>query len=294
MSPDDPRDLPDRDELASALLDGDLPPGWAEEARRDPAVLARVAELVAARDRLRATPVPPPDPGARERTLAAALAAFDDEALSGEGHGEGHGAGRAGVADLGARRGARAGGTGRAIRWLGVAAALLALAGVAGLASRSTGGGDSEDSTAGASLEEDSSGGGMAREESAEDEGASSGDPITGEALADVEDLGSFTSGDDLVDRLRAAPDAQLPAPTSQPDADTGAGGDAESDEGAAAGPPARACAAPAPAGEDAVLRGRAVVAGTPVDVWVVTAAGGDRVVAVDASCRTVVDAPLP
>lgn len=286
MSPDDPRDLPDRDELASALLDGDLPFGLAEEARRDPAVLARMAELAAARDRLRATPVPPPDPGGRERALAAALAAFDDE---------GHAARRAGVADLGARREARAGGTGRVIRWLGVAAAVLALAGLASLASRWTGGGDSEDSTAGAALDEATSGGGMAREESAEDAGTSAGDRTAGEALAAVEDLGSFASGDDLVDRLRAEPDAQLPAPTSQPDAGADHSGDAESGQDAAASPPAApACAAPAPAGGESVLRGRAVVAGTPVDVWVVTGAGGTRVVAVDASCRTVVDAPLP
>jgi len=288
MSPDDPRDLPDRDELASALLDGALPPGRAEEARHDPAVMARVTELAAARDRLRETPVPAPDPGARERALTAALAAFEDE-----GHGEGPGAGRAGAADLGARRAARAGGAGRAIRWLGVAAALLALAGLAGLASRSGGGGDSEDSTASAALD-DSSGGSGAREESAEDDGASAGDRTAGEALGAVEDLGSFASGADLVDRLRAEPDAQLPAPSSQPDAGAGDSGEAEVGGDAAASPPTTACAVPAPAGGEAVLRGRAVVAGIPVAVWVVTSAAGARVVAIDASCRSVVGANLP
>ena len=66
-------DADDRhDDLASALLDGALPESVAAAARRDPAVLARVAAMAEARDRLR--DLPPPAPGAPDAPAADAPA----------------------------------------------------------------------------------------------------------------------------------------------------------------------------------------------------------------------------
>jgi len=66
----------DTDDLASALLDGLLTDDEAAAARRDPAVAARLAALAAVREEVGRPPARP-DPVARERGLAAALAAFD-------------------------------------------------------------------------------------------------------------------------------------------------------------------------------------------------------------------------
>jgi hypothetical protein len=63
------------DELASALVDGLLPPDEAVRARHDPAVVARVERIEHTRASLRATP--PPDPAATDRAITAALDAFD-------------------------------------------------------------------------------------------------------------------------------------------------------------------------------------------------------------------------
>jgi hypothetical protein len=72
----DPHDL---DELASAHLDGTTTPDEAARIAADPELQARVRALQAARDAVRA-PVPA-DPDRREAALAAALAAFDQDAI---------------------------------------------------------------------------------------------------------------------------------------------------------------------------------------------------------------------
>ncbi|HET6953367.1 MAG TPA: hypothetical protein VFI47_23515, partial [Acidimicrobiales bacterium] len=146
MTSDDPRDR-SRDELASALLDGVLPPGEAEAARRDPGVMDRAAALTAARDALRASPLAPADPAARERALTRALAEFDAEGAVGQAR---HGP-RPDVVHLRSRR--RGGAGGSAARWLGVAAAVLVLAGIAGIAVSREDDGDQAGTTASADLE---------------------------------------------------------------------------------------------------------------------------------------------
>lgn len=64
------------DLLASGYLDGEATPEEVAMIERDPALLARVAELRAAQSAVRA-PVPGPSMGLKEDQLAAALAEFD-------------------------------------------------------------------------------------------------------------------------------------------------------------------------------------------------------------------------
>jgi hypothetical protein len=65
----------DVDEIASALIDGALGPDEAAAARRDPAVMARAAEMQAAREAVRR--VPAPDRTRGDDAIAAALAAAE-------------------------------------------------------------------------------------------------------------------------------------------------------------------------------------------------------------------------
>ena len=239
-----------------------------------------MAELAAARNRLRQ--VPPLDPAARDRAVAAALAAFDPAADRGR------------VADLASARQRRAAG---APRWLGAAAAAVAVvAAVAGLAVMAGDGQDEDQATSSESLSEEAgsqeSGGQAADDSSAEssgeDDGASSAAPEA--TLAARGDLGSFTDAAALVDRVAA---------------DLG-GGDSSVDQDAPrtqespAPPPGTGCAQaslpPAAQRDGASFLGTAEVAGTLVDVWVVPdpdAGNGRRVVAVSATCEAVVDQPL-
>jgi hypothetical protein len=286
MTPDDPRDPrpdaagppPSLDELASALLDGEL--GDADAAvRARPDVVARAAAMEDARRALRDLPVPPH--AGRDRAVAAALAAFDDEV-------PGDVAGSP-PAPLGAP--AR-----RAQRWLAAAAAAAALAGLAGLAVATAGDGDDHD-TAGSAADEatagddgaDASGeGGAAPDQTAAEEapgaGAESHEQL---AAVDAGDLGSFASADALVVRVTALL-AQDDGAGSVPPVDPDGGADAAFRQACADDPPAPLAGALA-----TVLGGRAVVDQQPVDVWVVDTAGGRRVVAIDDTCTTVVDRPL-
>jgi hypothetical protein len=65
----------DPDEIASALLDGELSPEDAARAQADPEVVARVTALRQVRTHLR--DVPPPPQGHADRAVAAALGAVD-------------------------------------------------------------------------------------------------------------------------------------------------------------------------------------------------------------------------
>jgi hypothetical protein len=71
----DPHDL---DDLASAHLDGATSPEEAARVAADPSVQARVEELRAAREAV--SELPPIDPERRDAAIAAALAAFEDDA----------------------------------------------------------------------------------------------------------------------------------------------------------------------------------------------------------------------
>jgi hypothetical protein len=285
------------DELASAVLDGELRGEAAAAAQRRPDVAARLAALRTARSSLRDAPAPPPDPEARERAVAAALASFDEAGTSAPP--AGRTAQRSGqVADLGSRRGAR---RQRVPRWLGAAAAAALIgAGVASLAVFGSSSSDSDDSrdTATAALDEsneggaeESSGGGEAPEATT-DSGA---DREAADAYGTAVDLGTFDSADALADEVgsvlaRTESDgASSGAPAAGETASTLEGADSDL---TAACPSALAAASAAP-DATTVLRGRALVAGVAVDVWVVETPGSRRLVAVDGACGIVTDREL-
>jgi hypothetical protein len=287
----DPRDP---DDLASALLDGLLSDDEAAVARRDPAGAARLAELAAVRDAVRRPP-PGPDPAARERGLAAALAAYDspDEAdQPSDGAVSPMRVGRP-ARDTAPRPDAPWRPHGRAHRrWLTAAAVVLVVVGV-GILARNWDTGGSDDSAA--SDRESSSEGG---ESNAAAEGGGDTDesapPGDGTLLAIV-DLGDVDSASALAERARVVlAEGFSDTPSAAP------GGDSESGQGqSSADAQPAACADDAQAErlaagtEAVVLRGRASLDGRPVDVWVVGASGDERVVAVDASCAVVVDQSL-
>jgi len=323
---------PDPDDLASALLDGLLDADEAEAARRDPAVVARVAALAAARDAL-ATPPPPPDAAGRERAIAGALAAFDaetsatdDDAIAADARPSApprpfdHATPLARPAPGGAAgrgRGRRTARTERWVRWLGAAAAVvLVVAGVSLLAR----GDGSDDADTAATSEEVSSGEGGAGSEAegsadadddaARDEAAESADQGAEGQLApgEVLDLGAAESPDALADRARSTLAAErgiADVPVTEPE--VGAAPDTTDpvpgDEGQGGAAPEQmseplAC----PTGEATAnarggsvdLRARARLDGQPVEVWVIDVAGSRTVLAVDADCAVILDRPLP
>ena len=312
MTPDDPRDhLPDdqragapasTDELASALVDGVLSPDEATAARRRPDVVARAAEMEGARAAVRS--VSSPDLAARDRAVAAALAAFDDvtrspgapaaapSPVSSTGAGHEHP-----VADLGVHRRAR---HGSLPRWLAAAAAVvLVVAGATSLAVLGPGGSDDDASDSAASVSEaesstaeprDEDGAATAGDAEAPVPGAEEGAPL--DRQHDVGDLGTFASEDALVGEvtsvLESADDAAQQAPAT----------DRVTPSAEAFGALAATCptGVPTPLDDpDSVvrLRARAVVDGRDLDVWVIGTAGSDRVVALDTTCTVVVDRSL-
>jgi hypothetical protein len=277
----------DRTELASALLDGTLPDAAAAVARRDPAVMARLAQLEQARERVRDMP-PPPIEG-RDAMLAAALDAFDSAPPASP---------VSPVSDLQARRRAR-GERRAAPRWLGAAAAVaLVLAGVGALALLGQGSSDREDQAAVTAADEASGGGEAgtetsASEEAEADDGADSpaegAPPVPSVATraAQLGDLGSFATAGDLVARVRE--DADFSAALSG-GADAMLGPEAASSTGCA---PEELPGVLQDQASTVLALGSATVDGTAVTVWVANTASGRRVVLVDAGCRTVANRPL-
>jgi hypothetical protein len=293
----------DPDDLASALLDGLLTDDEAAVARRDPAVVARLAELAAVREVVRRAP-PGPDPVARERGLAAALAAFEvgDDAAEQRGAGAVGSTVGAGDRHRPAKRpaAARAGPPWRprataGRRWLTAAAVVLAVVGLGVLASNWDAGSDNADTAAqGGETTGDSddagSGSGSATVE--EPEGGTTGQGAAPTvAPGGIVDLGDVDSSQALAERARSALAAGSSSPLSE-----AAGGHDAAEEGAGGGALRSQCAGAArlPAtGETIVLEARATLDGDSVDVWVLAADGKERVVAVDATCEVVVDRPL-
>jgi hypothetical protein len=283
----------DTDELASALLDGMLDDASAAAARQRADVMARLAEIASARAALRDAPTPAPVPVVRERAIAAALDAFDDEAATPPAPA------RRPDGDVASRRSRRPAPRRVAPRWLGAAAAAaLLVAAAAGLAAVGTGDNDDAE-TSGAAVdagseaeeaEEEASGGVDAP---AADEGT---DDDAGEFAPAVPlvagDLGSFASVDDVVADLR-----------TRAAAEGGTGATDGSDEAAARPDDALAdlrlrCGTELPGSLDddgtvVRLRGTATLQGDPVDVLVIRTADGDRVVVLDAACGLVADEPL-
>lgn len=301
MTPDDQRPAaPDDlgtslDELASALVDGELDPATAAAARARPDVVARAAELAAARDALRGASVPPPDDAAREQAIAAALAAYDTAGTTAPGTVPTPTTPPAppSVTPFEPRR--RTGAPARRRRtWqLAAAAAVVVLAGVLGVA-LATSGDRTVDDTAATSVEP-SDGVGTAdageaaprADEGFEGEADDADRPDAPAGRQEVGHLGTFASGEELADHLATAlapGDHQV-----RPEASDGAG--------AAPGPDPSCDAPPPPLDDPATptrLHGHAVVDGTTVDVWVVDDGGRARLLAVDGDCRVVVDRPLP
>jgi hypothetical protein len=270
------------DDLASALLDGELTDDEAAAARRDPAVVARLAEFRAGREAV-AGPVPLADPAVRERTLAAALAAFDageDERTPAPV--TPHPTGEQPWRPEGGRR----------RRWLAAAAVVLVVVGV-GVLARAVGSGDGDTDNAATggedSVAEDSSSGGDETSggggEGTADAPTSEGGLAAGDADAsNVVDLGAAGSDEALADQARAAIDEQTDARERTAEQD-----------GSEPAPAQPACGELYPAaGGSVVLDGRATLAGEPVDVQVIEQADGSlRLIAIDASCTAVVDRAL-
>ena len=300
----------DVDRLASALLDGDL--GLDHPAHQRTDVVARAAELGAARATVR--DVGAADPAARERALAAALAAFDEEAPTASTSPERppppvDARGPVPVpaprppqpVDLAAQRRSRAGRQGGRQglpRWLGAAAAaVVVLAGLVGLAALTS---DSDDADTamdtGAGETRESSGGdelGTAAEDSAEAPSAAEPDESEAHRTAvEAGDLGMFPTGDALVEHLRASVGDAAADPDLEPEA-----GAPSDDASNSLGSFAACAGAPPPPLDDPdatlVLHGRAVVDDEAVDVWAIDTDRGRRIVAIDGTCELVLDRPI-
>jgi hypothetical protein len=293
----------DLDELASALLDGLLTDDEATAARRDPAVMARLAELVTVREAVRRSPERP-DPVARERGLAAALAAFEAGDEAGEQRGTAASAGTT-VSPLGHRRpatrpGAAHPGTPRrprgtaGRRWLTAAAIVLAVVGLGVLASYLGTGGDSADTADNAAT--GSNGAERSGNASAAEPEGGTAEERAAPSVASggIVDLGDVDSPEALAERAQSARADGSPSPLGQ-----ASGGEDAADQGGGGVPQAGQCADGAAAGrflaagETIVLEARATLDGDRVDVWVLATDGKERVVAVDATCVVVVDQPL-
>ena len=303
MTPDDhpprPNDpgaeppLAPHDEQASALVDGLLDDARAADARRSPDVAARAAAMEAARTALR--DVPPADPSARDRAMAAALAAFDDEAAGAVDQTRPTPSGpRPPVADIGAHRRSRDANR----RWVGAAAAAVLLVGVliAGLVGSSSDQDTSDNATAALDTAEPAPSGDGATEESTEvapdaDAGGgsvagdSSADAPSAESSARLDPLGAFPTAEDLLDTAALARNAQ--------------DGTAGLDESAATGDDLVArCPSGLPdafaGAEDAVVVATGLVDGVTVEVWRTGAGDGARLVALDPSCAVLADRPAP
>ena len=277
MTPSSPSPDDRRDELASALLDGALPAGEADAARRDPAVAARAAEMAAARDRVR--DVPPLPASAGDDALAAALGAYDNDA----------------VTSLAARRSSSSSGRRRgAPRWLGAAAALILVVGViAGLAAlgRSGSHGDRSSNTAAASGGSAEESPGAAGSSGADHESATRPQATVPAGVGDLGDLGDAPSAQALARRVAPLPAVAADSgelTSAAPQSTTRADKSAElSLAGCAAGDATRGRS-----GGTVVSHGRARAGGVPVDVWIVRAGDQTRVVVLDADCRIAADEP--
>jgi hypothetical protein len=331
MTPDDPRrprpdepgsGAPTVDELASALLDGALTGAEEEAVRARPDVVSRAAEMEAARAALRAAvPSPAPSAEVRDRAIAAALAAFDEAgtpAGTPPGRSGSQDAGRGEVPDLASRRSGRSGGVdphlgdGRrrgAPRWLGAAAAAVALvAGVAGLAIISSGGSDDDESAEGGDAaatvqedaemdtsDDDSAGDATAAAPEAGGEsdesggsGGSGGSSPSAAIPVEAGDLGAFRSVDHLVDQVDGMADGAYGVVTPDVAARSSADALDQFGPGCDGGLPETL------ADPEVTLRlhATAMVAGQPVDAWSTEGPGGRRVVVLAADCTVVADRP--
>jgi hypothetical protein len=181
---------------------------------------------------------------------------------------------------------------GRRARWLAAAAvAVLAMVGIGLLVRTSDTGTEDTATMAGGEAEESDDSG------AAEDSGAAAGTteaPAAEEAGAIV-DLGAVATEEVLADRAGAALGDEGAA---EDGSSAEALAEAETRRDAALGEEAGCGAGGDPdvvtsRGGSVVLRGRAVLGGEPVEVWVIDDAGDQSLVALDGACTVVVDRGL-
>lgn len=299
----------DPDELASALLDGELPPAEAEAAAGDPEVQQRLVALRATRDALRANDPAatgePPGPERRAAVIGRALAAFD---AAGAARGQprsdpGPHEVAAGPGVTGVLR--RAGGA-RPLRWLSAAAAVLVLAGMVALISLASEPDVTDDATvtesSGRATEgaeppaagvPEAGGGAVAGDAEQEDSSADgqleAGDETAGATAAPV-DLGTPASTDVLVARATAAVDEMAGPPAAAERAPGAAPGAVDEQLDPATCDAARARGEGPLSGGPPLLEMTAVLDGERLGVWAYADGADLRIVAVDEGCHVRVD----
>jgi hypothetical protein len=271
---------PDPDELASALVDGLLTPQEAERARQDPTVTRRVEELQRVRAMLQSTP--PPAPGAADRAVAAAMAAFDPPAR------------HLRAIDSSVPPPARPGAA-RNARWLAAAAAVVVVLLVAAVGLLANSGGDSDQAEVTASADDS----GKAAEEAPAAPERSNDDDESGDAFdssaeanagagelapSTLPDLGPVSDPDELRSRVAAYYGDLRSTPTMSDGTDVLG---AETCAGlTTSGDPARG---------SALVVSRATYRDEAVVVHVYELDGKERLVATTtASCEDVVDVTYP
>jgi hypothetical protein len=260
-------DRPDPlDELASAHLDGATTPDEAARIAGDPALRARVEELRAARDALRAA-VTPVDPVQRDAAISAAVTAFHDEGATAPAAAAGP---VTSLAQVAARRRRS---SGLVLRVVGAAAVLVLLALLVPLladrgaddaetADRATGAAEDDALTESAGEDADTAAGNATDNAPAEGQAGGDGAPTTSfsERATRLGDLGSFDDVDALAAALTGDDAAALFS--REPLGAAGVGCAEERADAAAAG---------------TVIAADASVAGEPVEVVVVTRENGAR-----------------
>jgi hypothetical protein len=207
---DDP--LHPLDELASAHLDGLTTPAEAARVDADPDLAARVARLAATRDAVR-SPDAGSDPARRDEAIAAALDAFD---AAGE---EGPASAGTAVSPSVTSLTARPAHARRALRLVGIAAAVALLALAVPLLGRLDTGSDDDTATSsfeetGAALDDST-----AADAAGGDVGAAASTTVATGSRAT--DLGSFAALPDLAAAVRAGVGSKAAAMESSPMAAT-------------------------------------------------------------------------
>jgi hypothetical protein len=289
------------DELASAVIDGELGGDEARAALRRPDVAARVSRLAAARDAV-SSDVPPPDAARRDRAIDAALGAFDTAGTSGAAvrprtpiPGDQLAAARAART----ARSAGSAGQGRAARWLGAAAAAIVVAVLGVVIARSGGLSDSETASDDAAEtsepleatedQADAGADGDGGDEAASSEDAASEPVAPGDAGPGAAEhrapggvaLGTFASAEALLDAAAGTLDWRATgAPT-----DVGALQDRCTDgvPGVVAG-----------TGDRVRLVAWGTVDGVPVEAWLGSTGDDPLLVALDPHCSVLATRPAP
>lgn len=265
------------DELASAIVDGEVAPSGHDVDPSSPEVAARVAAFRRVAEAVAATDAAEVDPDRRDAAITAALAAWPGPAD-----------------ELAARRAARA----RWVRPLGVAAAVLAAVAIGGVALRAGDDGDRDQQTTALAAEADDSAGAAADASLADGAGAAplAETEIAADraAAAGVTDFGAAATVEELTDRVGAMATAADGVPPGVDDNHEGDGAPPTTvlvPGGAASAGAVLPCPPPALPS----VTGTALVDGRVVDVYVLDDGAGSRRVLVydEDGCAVLADRPL-